>query len=112
MEELDSVLAILVYILKATVTLIINVKKVLGVEKTIVMIHLDLIHTQIVVMMQLLDQKIFAQLMSLVNLMKETVILMTNAKAICFVDQIIVLLYLDFHLQLTAVKQKVIRYLK
>ena len=112
MEELDSVLAILVHILKATVTLIINVKKVLGAEQTIVMIHLDLIHTQIVVMMQLLDQKIFAQLMSLVNLMKETAILMTNAEAICFVDQIIVLLYLDFHLQVTAVKQKVIRYLK
>ena len=52
MEESDSVLAILVHILKATVTLIINVKKVLGAEQTIVMIHLDLIHTQIVVMMQ------------------------------------------------------------
>ena len=112
MEELDSVLAILVQILKVTVTLMTNVKKVLGADQKIVFLHLDLIHAQIVVMMQLLDQKIFAQLMSLVNLMKGTVILMMNAKVICFVDQIIVLLYLDFHLQVTAVKQKVIRYLK
>ena len=59
MEELDSVLAILVHILKATVTLIINVKKVLGAEQTIVIFHLDLIHTQIVVMLQLLEMLIF-----------------------------------------------------
>ena len=65
MEKLDSVPAILVQILKGTVTLITNVKKDLSVEQTIVLLPLDLIHTQIAVMFQLLDQRIFAQLVSL-----------------------------------------------
>ena len=42
--------------------------------------------------------------------MKVTVIPMRNAKAICFVDQTIVQIRLGFHLQLTAVNQKVIKH--
>ena len=61
MEKLDSVLAILVQNLMGTVTLITNVQKVLDVDQTIVWLHLDLIQTQIVVMLQLLGMKIFAQ---------------------------------------------------
>ena len=42
MEELDSVLAILVQNLKETVTLMTNVKKVSDVDQTIAQHHLDL----------------------------------------------------------------------
>ena len=52
MEKLDSVLAILVQNLKETVTLMTNVKKVSDVDQTIAQFHLDLIHTQIAVMLQ------------------------------------------------------------
>ena len=86
-----------------------NVEKVSHVAQTIVQLHWDLMHTQIVVMRQLLEMRIFAQLMNLVKWMKVTVIPMRNVKAICFVDQRIVLIHLDFHLQLTAVNQKVIK---
>merc|ERR1712052_32763 len=61
-------------------------------------------------MMQKLELRIFAQLMNLVKWMKVTVIPMMNAKAICFVDQRIVQVHLGFHLQLTAVNQKVIKH--
>ena len=92
-------LAILVQNLKETVTLIINVKKVSVVDQTIVQLPLDLITMQIAVIRQLLELRIFAQLINLVKWMKATVIPMMNAKAICFVDQIIVQIHLDFYLQ-------------
>ena len=44
--------------------------------------------------------------------MKVTVILMMNAKVICFVGQTIVLIHLGFHLQLTAVNQEVIKHVQ
>ena len=110
MEKLDSVLVILVQNLKEIVTLMTNVKKVSDVDQTIAQLHLDLMHTQIAVMMQKLDLRISAQLMNLVKQMKVTAIPITNAKAICFVDQRIALFRLGFYLQLTAVEQKVIRY--
>ena len=109
MEKMDSVLAINAQNLMGIVTLTTNVDMVSDVDQTIAQLHLDLMHTQIVVMMQLLDLRISANLMNLVKLMKVTVILMTNAKAISFVDQTIVLAHLDFHLQLTVVNQKVIK---
>ena len=109
MEKLDSVLVILVQNLKGTVTLMTNVKKVSDVDQTIAQLHLDLMHTQIAVMMQKLELRIFAQLMNLVKWMKVTVIPMMNAKAICFVDQTIVLVRLGFYLQSIAVNQKVIK---
>ena len=109
MENLDFVLAILVQNLKGTVILITNVKKVSDVVQTIVWLHMDLKHTQIVVMRQQLEMRIFAQLMNLAEQMKVTVIPMMNAEPICFVDQRIVLLHLVFHLQLIAVNQKVIK---
>ena len=87
-----------------------NVEKVSDVGQTIVLIHLDLMHIQIAVMMQLLEMRIFAQLMNLVKWMKVTVIPMTNAKVICFVDQTIVQIHLEFFLQLIAVNQKVIKH--
>ena len=96
-------LAILVHNLKETVTLMTNVRKVSDVEQTIVQFHLDLKLIQIVVILQLLGMMIFAQLINLVKSMKGTVILMMNAKAIYFVDQIIALIHL------TAVYQKVIK---
>ena len=110
MDKLDTVLVILVQNLKETVTLMTNVKKVSDVDQTIALFHLDLMHIQIAVMMQLLEMRIFAQLMNLVKQMKVTAIPITNAKAICFVDQTIVLIHLDFYLQLTAVSQKVTKY--
>ena len=60
MEKLDSVLAILVQILKAIVTLMTNVNMVSDVDQTIAYLHLDLMQTQIAVMLQLLERKIFA----------------------------------------------------
>ena len=107
MANLDSVPVIPVQNLKVTVTLITNVKKVLDVDQTIVQLHLDMKHTQIAVMMQLQEMIIFAQLMNLVEQMKVTVILLTNAKVICIVDQTIVQVHLEIYLQLTAVNQKV-----
>ena len=108
MEKLDSVLVILVKNLKGTVTLTTIVEKVSDVDQTIAWLPLDLMHTQIAVMIHLLDLRIFAQPMNLVKWMKVTVILMTNVKAICFVDQTIVLVHSGFYLQLIAVNQKVI----
>ena len=67
MEKLDSVLAILVQNLKETVTLMTNVKMVSDVDQTIAWIPLDLMLTQIVVMLQMLEMRIFAQLMNLVK---------------------------------------------
>ena len=110
MDKLDTVLAILVQNLKETVTLMTNVKKVSDVDQTIAQLHLDLMHTQIAVMMQKLELRISAQLMNLVKQMKVTAIPITNAKAICFVDQRIALFRLGFYLQLTAVNQKVIKH--
>ena len=108
MEKLDSVLVILVLNLKVTVTLMTNVKKVSDVDQTIALVILDLMTTKIVVILQLLEMRISAQLMNLVKWMKVTVTLMMNVKTICFVDQIIVQIHLEFHLQLIAVNQKVI----
>ena len=105
MENSDSVLVIFVQNLKETVTLITNVKKVSNVDQIIVLHHLDLMPTQIAVIL------IFAQLMNLVKWIKVTVIPMMNAKIICFVDQKIVLVHLGFYLQLIAVNQKVIEYI-
>ena len=87
MEKSDSALVTLVQNLKGTVTLMINVKKVLDVDQTIAWLPLDLMPTQIAVMKQLLEMMIFVQLMNLVKWMKVTVIPMMNAKVICFVDQ-------------------------
>ena len=87
--------------LKATAIFMTNVKKVLDVEETIALTFLDLMYTQIAVMLQLLEMRIFAQLMNLVESMKVTVISMMNAIAIYFVGQTIVLV------QLIAVNQKV-----
>ena len=87
MELLDSVLVSHVQNLKAIVIFMTNVKKVLDVDQTIAQFYLDLRHTQIVVILQFLVMRIFAQLMNLVKWMKVTVIPMMNAKAICFVDQ-------------------------
>ena len=84
---------------------IFNVKIVTYVDQIIVLHHLDLMPTQIAVIL------IFAQLMNLVKWIKVTVILMMNAKIICFVDQKIVLVHLGFYLQLIAVNQKVIEYI-
>ena len=98
MEKLDSVLVILVQNLKETVTLMTNVKKVSDVEQTIAKLHLDLIPIQIVVILQLLEMMIFVQLINLVKMMKVTVIPIMNAKIICFVDQTIVQIHLEFYL--------------
>ena len=111
MEKLDSVVVILVQNLKETVTLMANVKNNSDVDQIIVQFQLGLIHTQIVVILQLLEMRISAQLMNLVKLMKVTVIPIMNAKVICFVDQGIVLVHLGFYLQLIAVNQKVIEYI-
>ena len=67
------------------------------VEQTIALICLDLIPTQIVVIQQLLEMRISVQLMNLVKSMKVTVIPMMNAKVICFVDQTIVHIHLEFY---------------
>ena len=99
---------ILVQNMKVTVTFITNVKKVLDVDQTIVWLYLDLTQIQIAAILQLLEQRSFVQLMNLVKSMKVTVILMMNAKVICFVGQTIVLIHLGIHLQLTAVNQEVI----
>ena len=97
MEKLDSVLVILVHNLKETVTLMINVKKVSDVEQTIAHIHLDLMLILIAVILQLLEMRISVQSMNLVKWMKVTVIPMMNAKVICFVDQTIVHIHLEFY---------------
>ena len=99
---------ILVQNMKVTVTFISNVEKVLDVDQTIVWLYLDLTQIQIAAILQLLEQRSFVQLMNLVKSMKVTVILMMNAKVICFVGQTIVLIHLGIHLQLTAVNQEVI----
>ena len=99
---------ILVQNMKVTVTFITNVDKVLDVDQTIVWLYLDLTQIQIAAILQLLEQRSFVQLMNLVKSMKVTVILMMNAKVICFVGQTIVLIHLGIHLQLTAVNQEVI----
>ena len=79
MEKLDSVLAILVQYLKGTVTMMTNVEKASDVEQiVIVWVQMDLTLPQIAVMMQLLELKIFAQLMNLVKSMKVTAIQMMN----------------------------------
>ena len=93
-------------------TFITNVEKVLDVDQTIVWLYLDLTQIQIAAILQLLAQRSFVQLMNLVNSMKVTVILMMNAKVICFVGQTIVLIHLGFHLQLTAVNQEVIKHVQ
>ena len=108
MAKLDSVLAILVQNLKATVTLTTNVKKVSDVVQTIVQHHLVLMHTQIAVMIQLLELWISAQQMNLVKWMKAIVIPMMNARVICFVDQTTVPFCLAFYLLSIVVNQKVI----
>ena len=87
-----------------------NVKKVKYVDQAIVQLHLDLTHTQIAVLMHLLEQRIFAQLKNLVEQGKVIVILMMNAMTIYFVDQIIVQIHLGFYLLLIAVKQKVTKH--
>ena len=79
MVKLDSVLAILVQNLKGTVTLMTNVKKVSDVDQTIAFILLDLMPTQIAVILQLWGMRIFVQLMNLVMWMKVTVIPLMNA---------------------------------
>ena len=79
MEKLDFVLAILVQYLKGTVTMMINVEKVSDVDQIVIAwIQMDLTHPQIAVMMQMLELKIFAQLMNLVKWMKVTAIQMMN----------------------------------
>ena len=79
MEKLDFVLAILVQYLKGTVTMMTNVEKASDVEQiVIVWVQMDLTHPQIAVMMQMLELKIFAQLMNLVKSMKVTAIQMIN----------------------------------
>ena len=93
-------------------TFITNVEKVLDVDQTIVWLYLDLTQIQIAAILQLLAQRSFVQLMNLVNSMKVTVILMMNAKVICFVGQTIVLIHLGIHLQLTAVNQEVIKHVQ
>ena len=62
MEQLDSVLVILVQSLKETVTLIANVKEVSDVDQEIALIILDLILTLIVVILLFLVMVSFAQL--------------------------------------------------
>ena len=110
MEKLVSVLVILVQNLKGTVIFMNNAKKVLDVDQTIAQFHLGLMPTQIAVMIQKLELRIFAQLMILVKLMKVTAILTMNAKTICFADLTIVQTRLGFYLQLIAVNQKVIKH--
>ena len=110
MENSDSALVILVQNLKETVTLMTNVKKVSDVDQTIARLHLDLMPTQIVVILQLLAMRIFAQLMNLVKWMRVTVIPTMNAKAICFVDPTIVQVHLDFYLLLIAANPEVIKH--
>ena len=112
MAKLDSVLAILVQNLKGTVTLMTNVEKVSDVDQTIAWLCLGLTCTQIAVIVQTLEVRNFAQLMNPAKWMKVTAIPMTNVKTIYFVDQTIVQVLLAFHLQLTAVNQKVISPLK
>ena len=77
--------------LKGTAIFMTNVKKVLDVDQIIALTFLDLMYTQIAVMLQLLEMRIFAQLMNLVESMKVTVISIMNAIAIYFVGQTIVL---------------------
>ena len=103
MDKSDFVLVSLVLNLKGPATLMINAEKVSDVDQTIAWLNLDLITMQIAVMLQLLEMMIFVRLINLVKSMKGTVILMMNAKAIYFVDQIIALIHL------TAVYQKVIK---
>ena len=79
MEKLDFVLAILVQYLKGTVTMMINVEKVSDVDQIVIAwIQMDLTHPQIAVLIQMLELKIFAQLMNLVKSMKVTAIQMMN----------------------------------
>ena len=80
MQKSDSVLAILVQDMKETVTLMINVKKISDVEQIIALIIWEMIFTQIAVMLQLSEMRIFVLLMNLVEWMKVTVTLMINVK--------------------------------
>ena len=93
MDKLDSVLAILVQTLWVIVTLVNNVKKVTDVDQIIVWLHLDLMFTQIVVILPKLEMKIFVQLMNHVKSMKGTVIPMQNVETICIVDLTIVMFH-------------------
>ena len=101
MDKSDFVLVSLVLNLKGPATLMINAEKVSDVDQTIAWLNMDLITMQIAVMLQLLEMIIFVQLINLVKSMKETVILMMNAKAIYFVDQIIVQVH-SFKYQMSA----------
>ena len=83
--------------MKEIVMLMMSVKMVLLVDQTIVQLHLILTLKLIVVIIQLLEMKIFVQLEVLVEKMKEIVMLMMSVKMVSFVDQTIV----QFHLVLT-----------
>ena len=73
-------------------------------DRRIALVHLDLINTQIAVMLQWLEIRIFAQAMNHVKWRKVTVIPMMNAKVIFFVDQTIVQhqFFQKFKIQMSA----------
>ena len=90
MENLDSVIVTLVLKMKEIVMLMMSVKMVFFVDQTIVQLHLVLTQKLIVVINQLLEMKIFADLEVLAEKMKEIVMLMMSVKMVLVVDQIIV----------------------
>ena len=102
-EKLDSVIVTFVLKMKEIVILMMNVKMVLHVDQTIVMLPLVLTLKFIVAMNQRLEMKIFVQLELLVEKIKEIVILTLNVKTVFFVDITIVQFHLVLTLKLIAV---------
>ena len=94
MEKLDSAIVTLVLKMKEIVMLMMSVKMVLFVDRTIVQLHLVLTSKLIVVINQHLEMNIFVHLEFLVEKMKEIVMLMMSVKMVFIVDQTIVQLLL------------------
>ena len=103
MEKLDSAIVTLVLKMKDIVILMMSVKMVLLVDQTIVQFLLVLTQKLIVVIIQLLEMKIFVHLEFLVEKMKEIAIFMKSVKMVLTVDQIIVQLHLVLTLKLIVV---------
>ena len=103
MEKLDSVIVTLVLKMKEIVILMMSVKLVFFADQTIAQLHLVLALKLIVVINQLLEMKIFADLEVLAEKMKEIVMLMMSVKMVLFVDQTIAQLHLVLTLKLIVV---------
>ena len=90
MEIMNSVIVTLVLKMKEIVIHMMSVKMVYFVDQITVQPHSVLTLKLIVVINQLLEMKIFANLEFLVLKMKEIVIFMMSVKIVLFVDLIIV----------------------